>query len=231
MSLAVAIIFYAACAIFLVGVLVRIHAYRKARSDFVIPMAPAPATYAGVVMRIVREAVFFESLIRADKWVWLFGWTFHVALAVVLMRHLFFFTDPVWSWVLWILPFGDYAAWGLIIALLGLWLRRLLIKKMRYISAPSDHLMLALLLLIALSGMLLRYHAHVDIFAVRNFALGLRVVELNDLPESLVLYVHLISVVMLIAIFPFSKLMHFIAPVFTPTHAQIDPPNRASRND
>jgi len=63
---------------------------------------------------------FFESLIRADKWVWLFGWTFHVALAVVLMRHLFFFTDPVWRWVLWILPFGDYAAWGLIIALLGL---------------------------------------------------------------------------------------------------------------
>jgi len=81
---------------------------------------------------------------------------------------------------------------------------------MRYISAPSDHLMLALLLLIALSGMLLRYHVHVDIFAVRSFALGLRVVELNDLPKYLVLYVHLISVVMLIAIFPFSKLMHFI---------------------
>ena len=56
-------------------------------------------TRAGAARRVAREVVLFESLFRSNKWIWLFGWMFHVALALVLLRHLRYFTEPVWCWV------------------------------------------------------------------------------------------------------------------------------------
>ena len=40
-----------------------------------IPTTPAPTTTGGVVLRMFREVVFFESLFKSNKWIWLFGWT------------------------------------------------------------------------------------------------------------------------------------------------------------
>ena len=45
---------------------------------------------------------------------------FHVALLLVLLAHLRYFTEPVWFWVIWLQPFGKYAAYPLIIGLAGL---------------------------------------------------------------------------------------------------------------
>ncbi len=67
-------------------------------------------TRQGVVLRMLREVVFFESLFKSNKWIWLFGWLFHFGLFLVLLRHLRYFTQPVWTWVALIQPFGMYAA-------------------------------------------------------------------------------------------------------------------------
>ena len=118
----------------------------------------------------------FESLFKANKWIWLFGWVFHAALLLVLLRHLRYFTHPVWEWVALIQPFGVYAGFAMVAGLLGLWARRFLVPRIRYISAPSDHLMLTLLIGIGGSGLLMKYvarnrHRRTQVVLPRAFGL------------------------------------------------------------
>jgi nitrate reductase gamma subunit len=142
----------------------------------------------------------------------------------VLLRHLRYFTDPVWSWVALIQPIGLYAAFAMIAGLAGLWARRFLVDRVRYISSPSDHLMLALLIAIGLTGLGMKYVAHTDIVAVKTFFLGLMYFDWQPLPTDLLLNLHLLLVAMLMIIFPFSKLLHAPGVFFSPTLNQIDNP-------
>ncbi len=114
---------------------------------------------------MAREVVFFESLFRASKWTWIFGWMFHVALLLVLLRHLRYFQNR--SGCRWrgSSPSALYAGFAMVGGLAGLWARRFLVDRVRYISTPSDHLMLALLLAIGLTGLGMRFVAHTDIVA------------------------------------------------------------------
>ena len=94
---------------------------------------------------MAREVIFFESLFKGSLWTWLFGWLFHASLALVLARHLRYFTEPVWGWVVLVQPLGILAAFGMLAGLAGLLARRVLVDRIRYISTPSDYLMLVLL--------------------------------------------------------------------------------------
>lgn len=173
---------------------------------------------------MAREVLLFESLFRANKWTWLFGWLFHAALVVVLVRHLRYFTEPVWTVVAIAQPFGIYAGFALLAGLAGLWVRRLLVERIRYISTYSDHLMLALLIMIAASGLMMKYVAHTDIVAVKAFVLGLMRFDLQPLPADAPLLVHLFLVAVLMAIFPASKLLHAPGVFFSPSRNQADTP-------
>ena len=78
-----------------VGVALRVIRYSRTPVPLVIPTTPAPTTTGGVVARMFREVVLFESLFKGSKWTWLFGWLFHFGLVVALLRHLRYFTEPV----------------------------------------------------------------------------------------------------------------------------------------
>jgi nitrate reductase gamma subunit len=217
-----AILLYGAVAVMVVGLAVKIRRYATVPAPLKIPLTPAPTSVAGVVARLAREVLLFASLFRSNKWIWLFGWMFHVALLLVLLAHLRYFTEPVWLWVVWLQPFGKYAAFALIIGLGGLWLRRLTAERVRYITAPSDHLMLLLLIAIAASGMTMRFLAPIDIVALKGFALGLTRASWLPLPEDPVLMLHLALVAVLLIAFPFSKLLHAPGVFFSPSRTQID---------
>ena len=215
-------LFYIATIILVVGVAMRIKKYAQTPSPLVIPTMPAPRTETGVVFRMFREVAFFESLFRSSKWTWIFGYLFHFGLLLVLLRHLRYFTEPVWFWVNWVQPFGKYAAFAMVIGLLGLWARRFLVDRVRYISTPSDHLMLALLVGIGFSGLGMTYLAHTDIVAVKAFFLGLMRFSPQPLPTDPLLMVHLGLVATLMIIFPISKLLHAPGIFFSPTRNQTD---------
>jgi nitrate reductase gamma subunit len=223
-TFAFAILFYAATLILVIGLVVKIKQYAATPAPLKIPTTPAPTTRQGVVLRMVCEVLLFQSLFKANKWIWLFGWMFHVALALVVLRHLRYFTDPVWSWVALIQPFGLYAAFALVIGIVGLWGRRFLVERVRYITGPSDHLMLLMLLGIAASGLSMKYVAHVDIINVKAFILGLMYFELQPLPNDPLIMIHLGLVALLMIIFPFSKLLHAPGIFFSPTRNQVDNP-------
>ena len=222
-----AVLVYTATVLLAVGLALKIRQYARTPAPLKIPTTPAPTTTGGVALRLTREVVFFESLFKSSKWTWLFGWTFHVALALVLIRHARYFQEPVWWPVAMAQPFGLYAGFALLAGLAGLWARRFFVDRVRYISTPSDHLMLALLLAIGASGMAMRYVAHTDIIAVKAFFLGLMRFHLQPLPADPVLLIHLGLVILLMVIFPVSKLLHAPGLFFSPTRNQTDNPRDA----
>ena len=224
LTIVYALLFYVATAVLVGGVAFRIWEYSTTPAPLKIPTTPAPTTSSGVAFRLFREAVFFESLFKANKWIWLFGWIFHAALLLVLLRHLRYFTQPVWEWVALIQPFGVYASFAMVAGLFGLWTRRILVPRIRYISAPSDHLMLVLFIGIAASGLLMKYVAHTDIVALKSFFLGLMLFDWQPLPSDPILLVHLGLVAALMIIFPYSKLLHAPGLFFSPTRNQVDNP-------
>jgi nitrate reductase gamma subunit len=219
-----AILFYLATAVLVVGLVYRIRLYARTPAPLKIPTTPAPVTRPGVVLRLFREVAFFESLFKSNKWTWLFGWIFHAAMLLVVLRHLRYFTEPVWFWVNWIQPFGKYAGFAMLGGLAALWGRRFLVERVRYISGPSDHLMLILLIGIAASGLMMKYVVHTDIVALKVFTLGLIHFNWQPLPADPVLLVHLSLVLILMFIFPVSKLLHAPGVFFSPSRNQVDNP-------
>ena len=223
-SLALTFLYYGAAVVLALGLALRIRRYAAVPAPLKIPTTPAPTSRTGVVLRMIRELTLFESLFKSNKWTWLFGWMFHFGLLLVLLRHLRYFTDPVWGWVAFLQPYGKYASLMMVFGLLGLWVRRVAVDRVRYISAPSDHLMLALLIAIGITGIAMSFAVGTDVVAVKAFFLGLMWFDWQPLPPDPLLYLHLVLVALLMLVFPFSKLLHAPGVFFSPTRNQADNP-------
>jgi len=219
-----ALLFYIATAILVIGVARKIFIYARTPQPLKIPTTPAPTTRLGVAARMVREVTVFESLFKANKWTWLFGWIFHLCLFVELIWHLRYFTEPVLFFLPWLQWFINFTGYGMVIGLLGLWGRRFLVDRVRYISNLSDHLMLALLVGIGASGLAMKFLFHTDIVALKGFFLGMMTFSWQPLPADPALLVHLTLVAILMIIFPISKLLHAPGVFFSPTRNQVDNP-------
>lgn len=227
MSVAFAILLYVAAIIFFGGLLFRVIKYWRTPAPLKIPTMPAPTTQTGVVMRMGREVVFFESLFKANKWIWIFGWLFHASLLLAFFRHLRYIISPdniIWPLVnlQLVQSLGQYAGYTMLIGLLGLLARRIFVERIRYISNTSDYLMLLLILGIAATGMWMSFISHTDIVSLKIFVMGLVRFDIQPLPSSLALQGHLVMVAALMIIFPVSKLLHAPGVFFSPSRNQVD---------
>lgn len=221
-TLVYALLFYLATAILVIGVTRKIFIYARTPQPLKIPTTPAPTTRAGVWLRMAREVTVFESLFKSNKWTWLFGWLFHLCLFVELLWHLRYFTEPVWFFVPLLQWFIIFTGFGMVAGLLGLWGRRFVVDRVRYISNLSDHLMLALLVGIGASGLSMKYLARTDIISLKAFFQGLMTFNWQPLPADPALLVHLTLVATLMIVFPVSKLLHAPGVFFSPTRNQVD---------
>jgi nitrate reductase gamma subunit len=214
--------FYIATSILVVGLAYRIYQYTTVPAPLKIPTMPAPLTTGGVIVRLFMEVVLFKSLFRSNKWIWLFAMLFHGALWIILLRHLRYFIEPVWSWVVLVQPFGKYGSFVMLFGLLGLLVRRMFVERIRYISSPSDYFMLILLLVIGGSGTLVSFVTRTDIVQFKAFMLGVIYFDWQPIPTDVFLLVHLSAVILLMIIFPFSKLLHAPGVFFSPGRNQVD---------
>ncbi|CCQ74008.1 respiratory nitrate reductase subunit gamma [Magnetospira sp. QH-2] len=219
-----ALLFYFAAIVLVVFTGLKIKQFATVPSPLVIPTTPAPITKTGVVFRVAREVALFESLFKSNRWIWIFAVLFHAGMAIALVRHLRYFVEPVWGWLALMQPLGIYGGMAMVVGLLGLWARRLLVDRVRYISNPSDHLMLALLVGIGASGLGMKFVAHTDIVQLKAFALGLVRFDWQPLPSDPALLIHLGLVAVLMIVFPFSKLLHAPGVFFSPTRTMVDNP-------
>ena len=201
----------------------RMLAWLRAPVPLPMPLPPAPATWSGVVLRLLREGLVFETLFRANRWTWLFGWLFHAALLLVLVRHAWLFVDPVPEWVGPLLGVGKWLSALFLASLAGLLARRLFVARVRYVSVPSDYLMLLLILAIAGSGAWLGHFDPRSLPLAREFALGLVRLAARPLPFDPVLWLHLGGAGLLVVLLPFSKLLHAPGVFLSPTRRRPHP--------
>lgn len=202
-----------------------------------------PSTALGVIGRMVFEMLLFRSLFRntktelreggklaygSAKWLWLAGLAFHWSFFIILLRHLRLFTEPTLFFVPLLESIDGFLQIGvpvlfisgivLLTAVTYLFLRRVFIPQVRYISLSADYFPLFLIFGIGLSGVLMRYFIKVDVVAVKELVMGL--VRLNPtITEGIgvIFYIHLFLVSVLFAYFPFSKLVHMAGVFLSPT--------------
>ncbi len=221
-TIAYAVLLYLAAIVLVGGLCYRIALYAMTKAPLRIPTMPAPRTRSGVAVRMAGEVGLFTSLFRGDKWAWIWSYLFHVSLLLVLLQHLRYVFVAVPQWVVWESPFGSYAALVLVVSLGGLIGRRLVNARVRFLSGPSDYLMLVLLFAIGVTGAMMRFVSRVNIVAFKAFILGLMYLHLQPLPDETLILVHVALVALLMLVLPFSKLLHAPGVLFSPTRNQVD---------
>jgi len=217
-----AVLFYVATILLIVGTGMKVLKYARTPAPLKIPVSPAPRTKKGVWFRMFKEVAFFQSLFKSNKWIWIFAVLFHAGMLLVVLRHIRYFTQPVWWWVELIQPIGVYASFAMLIGLGGLLVRRIVVPRVRYISNPSDYLMLILFLGIVITGMMMKFVMGTDVLMVKAFFLGLMRFQILELPMQPGVLIHLALVAILMIIFPISKLMHAPGVFFAPSRTQVD---------
>jgi len=174
---------------------------------------------------------------QLEIFLWLGALAFHYAFFTVLVRHLRFFTEPVPFFVRLLenvdgffrieimydaVQFGAPGVYlsGLVLlaAVIYLLARRMFVANVKYISIASDYFPLFLIIGIAFTGILMRYVLKTDVVAAKELSLGLVTFNLT-IPDGIspIFYVHLFFVSVLLAYFPFSKLMHLGGIFLSPT--------------
>ncbi|MCE5312643.1 MAG: respiratory nitrate reductase subunit gamma [Nitrospiraceae bacterium] len=223
-GLIVNVVAYASALIFVTGIAVRFNNWLSVPNPLKIPTTPAPVTKTGTLIRVLSEVFVFRSLSKADKGLWLGGYVFHLSFLLVILRHLRYFLYPIPEWVLWFSNIGIYAGFTLVASLLYLLARRMLIDRVAYVSNVMDYFYLLLISLIGLTGLFMKYFARPQLIDIKNFILHLVAFDPIALPASMSIFflIHLFLVLLLVAIFPLSKLMHAGGVFITPTRAMVN---------
>ena len=201
-----------------------------------------PSTTIGVIVRMLLEVLVFRSLFRntkselhngklvhgSEKFLWFFGLIFHWSFLIILIRHFRFFMVNVPSAIKIMEALDAFFQVGvplvyitdltLLLGVTYLFLRRVVMPQIRFISLPADFFPLFLIMAIGVSGILMRYFIRVDIVGVKQVTMGL--VTMSPVaPDTVgvIFYIHLFLVSTLFAYFPFSKLMHLGGVFMSPT--------------
>ena len=209
-----------------------------------------PTSVLGVIVRMALEVLFFRSLFRntkteltqgpkgpilaygSAKWLWLGSLFFHWSMLIILTRHLRYFLEPIPLFVQIFESVDGILQIGLppiyltdaffLIAVTYLFLRRIVVPQLKYISLAADYFPLFMLMSIGATGVLMRYFYKVDLVAVKELALGLTTFHpVLPLGIGVLFFIHIFLVSVLFAYFPLSKLMHAGGVFLSPTRNMI----------
>ncbi len=219
---------YFAIVIFVFGILCKVWKYAIIPNPLKIPLTPAPTNAVGVIIRVFLDAAVFKSLFNSNKFIWLGGCAFHLALLIVVASHIRFFVSPVPELIMLLQTFLQSI--GIFIGLLFiapigyLFIRRVWVDRIRFVSIFADYFVLILLFFIGLSGITMKYFIRPDLPAVKAFIIGLISFSPQPIPENPIFITHFTLILILLVYFPFSKLIHSFGIFFSPTRNQIDNP-------
>lgn len=202
-----------------------------------------PSTSIGVIIRMAFEVLLFRSLFRntkaelrdgpqlsygSTKWLWMAGLAFHYTFLLILIRHLRLFLEPVPLPITIVEALDGFFQVGapvlyitdliFIGAVTFLFLRRIIIPQVRYISLAADYFPLFLIGAIGVTGVLMRYFLKTDVVGIKELTMGLLTFS-PVIPQTIgtIFYIHLFLVSALLAYFPMSKLMHMAGVFLSPT--------------
>ena len=202
-----------------------------------------PSTSFGVIIRMAFEVLLFRSLFRntkaelregpnlsygSTKWLWVGGLAFHWTFLIILTRHLRLFFEPVPMLIQIMESLDGFFQVGAPVlyitdliflgAVTFLFLRRVIVPQVRYISLAADYFPLFLIGAIGFSGVLMRYFFKTDVVGIKQLTMGL-ITFSPVVPTGIgiIFYIHLFLISALFAYFPLSKLMHMAGVFLSPT--------------
>jgi nitrate reductase gamma subunit len=202
-----------------------------------------PSSGLGVIIRMALEVLLFRSLFRntrvelrdgpklsygSSKWLWLGGLAFHYTFLFVVIRHLRLFFEPVPGVIKIVESLDGFFQVGAPVvyitdliflgAVTFLFLRRVIIPQVRYISLAADYFPLFLIGSIGITGVLMRYFLKTDVVGIKELTMGWVTLK-PVVPEgiNIIFYIHLFLVSTLLVYFPMSKLMHMAGVFLSPT--------------
>jgi nitrate reductase gamma subunit len=188
------------------------------------------------------EVLLFRSLFRntdvemidgrpvygSASWLWFFGLVFHGSLLVIILRHLRFFTEPILPGIAGLTAVDGFLELAiptlylsdvmLLAAVIFLFVRRIINAPLRYISLAADYFALLLIAAIAVTGLWMRHIQPTDLEQVKALVMGWVTLSPHS-PQGVgvVFFIHLFLICVLLAWFPFSKLMHAGGVFLSPT--------------
>jgi len=165
-----------------------------------------PATArAGITLPVAASAAVDILLLRrlffSNAFLWLGEWLFHVCLALVMVRHLRFFLEPVPSCVAALQTPVTIAGYLLPLSLIYIFIAKLVIEKKSYI-ASSNFFLLALLLLSGISGLLMKLWFRPDLVGIKWFSLGMVTFRPVEVPHSPLFIIHFVLFLIVFAYLP-----------------------------
>lgn len=216
-----------------------------------------PTSKSDVIVRMFLEIFLFRSLFRNTSadiksgdlpkltygpslWLWLFGILFHYTFLTIVLRHLRLFTEPVLPGLAILEYLDGFVQIGAPVlyqsnlifmgALTALFVRRLIMPQVRYISLGTDYFPLLLIFAIGATGMLMRHWFRVDVTAIKQLTMGMVTLGWTN-PGAIhpIFFIHVTLVSTLLIYFPFSKLTHAVGIFFSPTRNMAND-SRATRH-
>ncbi len=212
---------YLAITCFIIGVIYRVLLWTRAPSA-----ANAFTVFPGVTggkgklaFEVSKEITTFSRLFKADKKLWVGAWFLHFGILMALIGHTRLLFE--WPFVWEILDFdsdtkdnitlisGSLAGLVILATLVYLLLRRLR-GAVYQTSNIEDYFVLLLLLNIGITGMAMRLFEHVEMESYREWLGDFLLLRMPTVVPELGLYLllHFLSVLLLIALLPYTKLFH-----------------------
>ena len=161
----------------------------------------APLGSFSVCALTALEVLFFRKLFADDKPLWPGSWLFHFSLFFVLLRHLRYFLQPVPHCIAIVQPYGIFAGYTLLIALVYILSVRLFSWKKRYVSY-SNFFILSVLLLLSVSGLVMRNFFRPDLLQAKVFILGIFTFRPEAAPSGILFAFHFLMALLLLPYVP-----------------------------
>jgi nitrate reductase gamma subunit len=161
------------------------------RSSITLPVAASAAA----------DILLFRRLFFSNTFLWLGEWLFHVCLALIMVRHLRFFLEPVPYCVFALQTPVIIAGYLLPFTLIYIFIAKLLIETKSYISS-SNFFLLVLLLLSGISGLLMKVWFRPDLAGIKWFSLGMVSFRPVGVPHSPLFIMHFVLFLIVFAYLP-----------------------------
>jgi nitrate reductase gamma subunit len=219
-----AILPYVVVPAFVAGMSYRFWTWFKSPQPAKMTLFPAGGS---TFREVLVETLLFPSLFRGDRVLWFLAWFFHATLVLVFLGHIRVFTGFIDRMLqaFGMTPKGlDLmsgvvgGAAGILLLVIGLLLllRRVALPRVREITGIPDILAILLVLVIIVTGDLLRFSASFDLEQTRVWAASLLAFS-PVIPTNEMFFFHLALSQVLILFIPFSKILHLGGFFFTQT--------------
>ena len=162
--------------------------------------APSPSFTPRLVMKVAGDILFLSRLLNTNDLLWIGEWLFHCTFVLVVLRHLVFFLSPVPGWVAFLQPFGIFA--GYLLPLSLIYILTVKLNREEGYFPSYNFFLLILLLLLSMTGILLRAVFKADLVAVKGFVLGILGLSPQSVPLDFLFLMHFSLVLVVILYVP-----------------------------